>query len=337
MIISPKIIRDKTYLIKNIHKSKIKEKTNSISIWKLLYHLSTKREIFLMLLGISGSIISAISGPLMAYNFGGAINHFSDIKNMKEINLNSEKIYYFKERIDIIIKRYMILGIILFISNFLHAFGWQYSAFLQIHQLKNNYFSVIMRQEQEFQKIFNIIVALGISIMISWKLSIIILSVAPLTLFLSFYFTKVSKRTSKLSKEAYDKAGAIAEEIFYNIETIFSFSNFDYEFERFNTNIDKVFKIDKDKALKIGLCQSLMGLSSYLSFIIAIFFGKKIILENRINKIKSGLKVGDILVVILNMSSIVWSFIAITPNLKIIYDVSTSASDYFLLIKRNFG
>ena len=366
MIISPKIIRDKTYLIKNLHKSKIKEKTNSISIWKLLYHLSTKREIFLMLLGISGSIISAISGPLMAYNFGGAINHFSDIKNMKEINLNSEKIYYFKERIDIIIKRYMILGIILFISNFLHAFGWQYSAFLQIHQLKNNYFSVIMRQEQEYfdnnnsfelvtkvqtqlelielglgdklgfivQKIFNIIVALGISIMISWKLSIIILSVAPLTLFLSFYFTKVSKRTSKLSKEAYDKAGAIAEEIFYNIETIFSFSNFDYEFERFNTNIDKVFKIDKDKALKIGLCQSLMGLSSYLSFIIAIFFGKKIILENRINKIKSGLKVGDILVVILNMSSIVWSFIAITPNLKIIYDVSTSASDYFLLIKR---
>ena len=366
MIISPKIIRDKSNLIKNIGKSKKKEKKDSISIWKLLYHLSTKKEMFLMFLGTLGSIISAISGPIMAYNFGGAINHFSDLKNIDEIKLNSEEIKYFKERIDNIIKRYMTLGVFLFISNFLHAFGWQYSAFLQIHQLKNNYFSVIMRQEQEYfdnnnsfelvtkvqtqleqielglgdkfgfiiQKIFNIIVALSISIIISWKLSLIVLTVAPLTLFLAFYFTKVSKNASKISKEAYDKAGAIAEEIFYNIETIFSFVNFDYELERFNNNIDKVYKIDKDKALKIGLSQCLMGLSSYLSFIFAIFFGKSIILDNKISKIKNGLKVGDILIVILNMSSIVWSFIGITPNLKIIIDVSNSANDYFLLIKR---
>ena len=367
MIISASILRDKPLLTKNFKKSKQKKlKNNSISILRLLYHLSTKKELFLMALGILGSIISAISAPLMSYNFGGAINNFSDIKDIKKIDNKSEKINYFKSRIDIIIKRYLFLGGILFISNFFQAFGWQYSAFLQIHKLKENYFSILMIQEQAYfdkinsfelvtkvqnqleqielglgdkfgfiiQKIFNILNAIFISLIICWKLSFIILAVAPLTLISIIYFTKITKNASNISKKAYERAGGIAEEMLYNIETIYSFVNFDFEMERFNKNIDQVYKCDENKAFKISLSQSIMGLLSYLSFIVAIFFGKKIIIENKINKIKNGLKVGDVLVVILNMSSVIWSFIAIAPNLKIIIDVTTSSRDYFTLIKR---
>ena len=366
MIISAQAIRDKPLLVKNYKKSQNKLKNNSISIWKLLCHLSAKKEIFLMILGTFGSIISAISGPIMAYNFGGAINTFSEIINIKEIENESEKINYFLHKINIIINRYLILGGILFVSNFLQAFGWQYSAFLQIHKLKQNYFSAIMNQEQTYfdninsfelvtkvqnqleqielglgdkfgfiiQKIFNILTGIIISFLISWKLSAVTLTVAPLTLFSIIYFTKITKNASNISKKAYEKAGGIAEEMLYNIETVYSFVNFDFEMERFNKNIDKVYKCDEDKAFKVSLSQSLMGLLSYLSFIIAIFFGKKIIIENKINQIKNGLKVGDILVVILNMSAVVWSLIAILPNLKIIIDVTTSAQDYFILIGR---
>ena len=94
------------------------EKKRSISIWRLLYHLSTKKEVFLMLLGTLGSIISAISGPIMSYNFGGAINDFSDIQNLEEIDKNSEEIISFTNSVNAIIKRYLILGGILFMSNF---------------------------------------------------------------------------------------------------------------------------------------------------------------------------------------------------------------------------
>lgn len=342
------------------------ERMNSISIWKLLYHLSTKKEVFLMSLGLLGSIISSISGPILSYNFGGAINQFSFIKNNENFNSDSKEIKYFNIKIDIIVKRYIILGIILFLSNFLQAFGWQYSAFLQIHQLKYNYFSSIMRQDQSYfdnnnsfelvtkvqtqieqielglgdkfgyiiHKIFQILTGVTISFIINWRLSLIIISIAPLNLILIIYFTNVIKKASKMSKEEYKKAGAIAEELLYNIETIYSFVNFDFEIKRFNKNIDNVYKYDKDKALKSSLSQSLLGLSSYLSFIIAIFYGKYMILNNKKNRIKNGFKVGDILVVILNMGSVIWSFIAIAPNLKIIIDVTTSALDYFALIKR---
>ena len=56
--------------------------TKRLSIFKLLYHLSGKKELSLMLLGTLGSILSAISGPIMSYNFGGAINNFSDIQSV---------------------------------------------------------------------------------------------------------------------------------------------------------------------------------------------------------------------------------------------------------------
>ena len=368
MIISPKITKDKDLIVKKYFKKSIISSNNHISIWKLLYHLSSRKEIFFMTLGALGSIISAISGPLMSYNFGGAINNFSDIKDIEssEINLEKTKLKNFSIKIDIIIKRYLILGIILFISNFFHAFGWQYSAFFQIHNLKQNYFSIIMRQEQEyfdknnsfelvtkvqnqleqielglgekfgyiFQKFFHILVGISISLLISWRLTLIILAVFPITLFLIIYFTKISKRASIISKKAYQKAGGIAEEMLYNIETIYSFANFEFELERFNKNIDIVFKCDEDKAFKASLSKSLMGLSCYIAFVIAIFFGKKLIVKDKIYEEENGLKVGDILIVILNMSSVVWSFIAIAPNLKIIIDVTTSAYDYFSLRER---
>ena len=184
------------------------------------------------------------------------------------------------------------------------------------------------------QKIFNVITGFSISFLVSWKLSLIVLCVESLTLFLIFYFTKVLKDASKISKKAYQKAGGIAEEMLYNIQTIYSFVNLDFETERFNRNIDEVFKCDKDKALKAGLSQSIMGLSSYISFTVAIFFGKKIIINNIKNNIENGLKVGDILVVILSMSTAVWSFRSIAPNLKIIIDAATSSGDYFNLLDR---
>ena len=134
MNIPKKFNKKDYYLIRDfrkLKKSKKSRKNRSISIFKLLYHLSTKKEIILMIIGTIGSIISAISGPVMSYNFGKAINNFCDIKNLKKININSKAIKLFTSRIDATIKRYLILGCILFVSNFLQAFGWQYSAFLQ--------------------------------------------------------------------------------------------------------------------------------------------------------------------------------------------------------------
>ena len=192
-------------------KDKEKDKKEA-SLFKLIYHLSGKTEIFLIIIGTIGSIISAISGPIMSYTFGGAINDFSDIQDLDK---NSEdyqkKIDDFVENVKSVYIRYLILGTILFISNFMQAFGWQYSAFRQIHKLKENYFTLIMNQEQAYfdnnnsfelvtkvqtqleqielglgdkfgfviQKIFTVISGIAISFIVNWKLSLIVLTIAP--------------------------------------------------------------------------------------------------------------------------------------------------------------
>ena len=346
---------------------KVKRKDKSVSICKLIYHLSGPKEKFLIFLGTIGSIVSAISGPIMSYTFGGAINDFSDIQDLTKDDINYQtKLDEFTSNIKGVYTRYLILGSILFCSNFLQQFSWQYSAFLQIYKLKQNYFNLILSQEQAYfdrcnsfelvtkvqtqleqielglgekfgfviQKIFTVISGIAISFIVNWKLSLIVLTVAPLTIFLIFYFTSSLKKSSKITKDAYEKAGGIAEEILYNIQTILSFGNFEFEKKRFNLNIDAVFNCDKNKAYKYGISQSLMGLSTYIAFTIAIFYGKKLISDNEQNEDGEVFKVGDMLIVILNTNTAVWSFTTIAPNIKIIIDALNSASDYFNLLTR---
>ena len=345
----------------------IKPKNKSVSICKLIYHLSGPKEKFLLFLGTIGSIVSAISGPIMSYTFGGAINDFSDIQDLSKDDINYQtKIDEFVTNIKGVYTRYLILGSILFCSNFLQQFSWQYSAFLQIYKLKENYFTLILSQEQAYfdksnsfelvtkvqtqleqielgfgekfgfviQKIFTVISGIGLSFIVNWKLSLIVLTVAPVTIFSIFYFTSSLKKSSQITKDAYEKAGGIAEEILYNIQTILSFGNFEFEKNRFNLKINEVFRCDKDKAYKYGISQSLMGLSTYIAFTVAIFYGKKLILDNTSNENGEIFKVGDMLVVILNTNTAVWSFTTIAPNIKIIIDAKNSAFDYFNLLTR---
>ena len=358
----------KLYIDEDIKTNKSKSKKNeSASVCKLIYHLSGKTEVFLIILGTIGSIISAVSGPIMSYTFGGAINDFSDIQDLDKSDPNYQiKLDEFVKNVKGVYTRYLILGTILFISNFFQAFGWQYSAFRQIHKLKENYFTLIISQEQAYfdnnnsfelvtkvqtqleqielglgdkfgfviQKAFTVISGIVISFIVNWKLSLIVLTVAPLTLFLIFYFTASLKTSSKITKQSYEKAGGIAEEVLYNIQTICSFGNFEFEKKRFNINIDNVFKCEKQKAFKYGFSQSIMGLSTYIAFTVAIFYGKKLISQNEENISGEQFKVGDMLTVILNMNTAVWSFTTIAPNLKIIIDAINSASDYFILLYR---
>ena len=342
-------------------------KKNSAGVCKLIYHLSGSKEKLLIFLGTIGSIVSAISGPIMSYTFGGAINDFSDIQDLSENDPNYQaKLDEFVINIREVYTRYLVLGAILFCSNFLQMFSWQYSAFLQIYKLKENYFTLIMSQEQAYfdncnsfelvtkvqtqlenielglgekfgfviQKIFTVISGISISFIVNWKLSLIVLTVAPITIFLILYFTSSLKKSSKIIKEAYEKAGGIAEEILYNIQTIYSFGNYEYEKNRFNLNIDAVFNCDKNKAIKYGISQSLMGLSTYIAFTVAIFYGKKLMIDNAENDGNDIFKVGDMLTVILNTNTAVWSFTMIAPNIKIIIDATYSANDYFDLLER---
>ena len=235
----------------------------SISIFKLICHLSGKLEIFLMIIGTFSSLFSGCQYSLWGFIFGDTINKLTnviDLDNLpdKEYENEIEKI---ESSINKMVFYFIILSVATFISNFLMVFIWGYSAMRQIHRMKINYFKLILEQEQSWfdknntfefttkvqSQLEQIEMGLGdkfsqiilmftevlsgflVGFLTSWKLTLILCSTFPIIIIsisISDYF---AEKILIKSKELMEKAGGISEELLYNIKTVTSFCNFDYE------------------------------------------------------------------------------------------------------------
>ena len=82
--------------------------------------------------------------------------------------------------------------------------------------------------------ISQLISGLVIALTTSWKLTLVMICVAPFIVGTVLVLVTALKKGIILSRKTYEKAGGIAEEVLYNIKTVASFANFDYETKRFN-------------------------------------------------------------------------------------------------------
>ena len=118
--------------------------------FRLYYHISGKFEIFLMITGAIFTIGAGCTGALISVLLGDTINDFSstaEIENLPEIEY--KKIMdNIEPSINKMVKKYLIIGALLFICNFCMMFFWAYSSLRQMHWMKINYFYLILRQEQ---------------------------------------------------------------------------------------------------------------------------------------------------------------------------------------------
>ena len=344
----------------------------NISPIKLYCHLSSSTEILLMFFGIIGSCGAGIAGPLMSYLFGDMINSFTSTQSLSESGEVQYQYYYifmneFQKTIDKMVKKFLYIGTGMFVANFLSQFMWAYSSLRQIHNLKESYFATILKQEQgwfdennayEFatkvqaqleqielgvgdkfgqilQMVTQVIAGLIVAFTTSWKLTLIMLCVSPAILACIFFLVTALKKTIVLARKTYEIAGGIAEEMLYNIKTVASFANFDFEIKRFSEYIDKVHQYDKEKAFKLGISIAGILFFIFFTFVVAILYGKKLIINEEINS-NSGepFKSGDVLTVIFATLMAIMSFGGIAPNIKIIQESAMASSDYFTLYER---
>ena len=343
-----------------------------ISPMKLYCHLSTSTEVILMIFGMIGSCGSGIAGPLMSYLFGDMINSFTDTQGMSSEGEVEYQQYYifmneFQKTIDKMVRKFLYIGAGMFVANFLSQFMWAYSSLRQIHNLKESYFATILKQEQgwfdennayEFatkvqaqleqielgvgdkfgqvlQMVTQVIAGLIVAFTTSWKLTLIMLCVSPAILACICFLVTALKKTIILARKTYEIAGGIAEEMLYNIKTVASFANFDFEKKRFGEYIDKVHEYDKEKAFKLGISISGVLFFIFFTFVVAILYGKKLIINEEINS-NSGepFKSGDVLTVIFATLMAIMSIGGIAPNIKIIQESALASSDYFTLYER---
>ena len=102
----------------------------NISMFRLYCHLSNTTEVLLMTIGAIGGIASGVAGPLMSFLFG-------------EVNIDS-----MEDIVNDMVRRFLYIGIGMFIAEFLNNCFWNLAGLRQIYHMKEKYFALILKQEQ---------------------------------------------------------------------------------------------------------------------------------------------------------------------------------------------
>ena len=282
-------------------------------------------------------------------------------------NQAKEMFNKFDDNVDDLVKKLLIIGACMFIAFGFEKFLWCYVGMRQMHHLKEKYFAVILRQEQgwfdannayEFstkvqaqfeqitlgvgekfgltlQSIAQVIVGLIIAFAKSWLLTLVMLAISP-TIFACVLFLVCSLKKPMIgSRKTYEKAGGAAEEMLYNIKTVASFSNFEYEINRFNKMIDIVHYFDRQKALGLGISIGGILFFIYLTFFVALLYTRKLIGHEVWNdNSNSPFTLGDTVTVVFSTLVAILSIGITAPNIKIIQESAIASSDYFTLYER---
>ena len=320
-----------------------------------------------MLIALIGSIGSGISMPLQAYI---STELFSDIGNTSEniytnmdsntINENIEKVFNRQ------IKKLLTFGSISFVCTFLSVTFWNLVAQRDIHNFKYKYFSLLLKQEQgwfdknnafEFatkvqtqlekvesgmgDQLGNILTGLIqcisgflFAFITSWKLTLAMISVCPIIIGIYIIISCYMSKRMILSRKAFENAGGIAEEILYNIKTVASFANFDFEKQRYNEKIEESFQLKLKIIFIFSLGLGFIIFCLNCSLFISLMYGRSLVGKEYNSNMGRNFTGGDVINVSFCTLMGIMSIASFAPNIKNIQESCTAAIDYFKLLER---
>jgi len=253
------------------------------------------------------------------------------------------------------------------LTSGLMVFSWTMAGKRLVTRLKQEYFNVILKQEQawfdqvnahEFatkvevqtkiiesglgNKVGNSIYSLSTCLMAfvlgfitSWKLSLVLISTIPFLAIGGYLLSNLMINEDQMNREFFEKAGGVAEEIFYYIKTVVSFGNFRFEIDRF-VKLLRESKLAGIKAgLKIAIIFGITNLFMFGSFSLAFWYGSRCIINGDINwNTGKPFSAGDVLTVIFSIVFGSFSLGNASPNFSAISKACQAASELFTLLDR---
>ena len=335
-----------------------------ISLFQIYKHLAEPIDYLFLVLAIIGSVGAGLAMPIMAYI---STDLFSDVGNTSEFTGDIETLMEtVKSAFNLQIKRFLVLGAITFVCNFLSICFWTLMGSRMCHRLKRQYFRVILSQEQgwfdannafEFatkvqaqleqvemgigekfgqvlQMASQCISAFVIAFVLSWQVCLIMLCVFPLIIVDIIFLLNALRTGIIMGRKTWEKAGGLAEEMLYNIKTVTSFANFEFETRRFNEKVELCYQLDLGTVFRLATCNGILIFLLNTSFVIAILYGRTLV-GKRINKNKGRDFTGpDIISGAFSTLMGIMGIGLTAPNIKIIQESCTASSDYFTLYER---
>jgi ABC-type multidrug transport system fused ATPase/permease subunit len=151
---------------------------------------------------------------------------------------------------------------------------------------------------------------------------------------ITFFLTRNLRKGIIIGRKIWENAGGIAKEMLYNIKTVASFANFEYELQRFYEKVEIVWMIDLMNAFKLGLINGIIVFLLFLDLFLCFIYGRTLIKKDYNAPKGRDLSRPDVfasgLCTLIGLSSIN----IIGPNIKVIQESCAAASDYFNLLNR---
>lgn len=128
------------------------------------------------------------------------------------------------------------------------------------------------------------VLSLGNAFWHGWKLTLVILSSAPVLAIATGIVAGIQSRLTSTEQTSYAKSGNVAEEAFNNIRTVMAFNGTKKEIERYVDGLSEARVAGKKRGAISGLGLGLMWLIIYASYALAFWYGSKLIIEGRSEK-----------------------------------------------------
>jgi ATP-binding cassette subfamily B (MDR/TAP) protein 1 len=146
---------------------------------------------------------------------------------------------------------------------------------------------------------------------------------------------KAMQQGSSMNREAYEKSGGIAEEVLYQIRTVASFVNFDYEKDKYKHYITQSMIAGIKSGFKAGFGIGFIIFVVYCSYSLAVGYGSYLISNQVVNKNNNNVfGSGDVITVLFSIIFGCLSLGQATPNIRAMYEAVITSGEFFTLLKR---
>ena len=312
-------------------------------------------------------MVCGLANPVFSY-LNATV--FSEVGNTSENrgSLSEEELMKLnlKETMNSNIKKQVMFGCIALVGGIVGYFFIGLFSTRCLYNFKKNYFRTILSQEQGWFDLCNVFefaskiqaqleyIELGLgeglcvilidifvaiaefifSFLGSWKLSLVVLCLAPVAIVMGLIYSKINLRGNTLVRKTWELAGGIGEEIFYNIRTVASFANFEYELQRFYEKVEISNRIELKTSLKLRLITASFLFLQGIVIFLTIIYGRTLVKKD-FNSFKGrDLTGGDVTLTFSNMVGFLTFIMMFSLHVQFIELGLEASSDYFSLYER---
>ncbi len=326
-----------------------------ISIFKAYYTFCTKKLFLCLILGILGSIGGGITSQLLEYFTGELISKLNDNTSNKDMIIHNVK------KICVI---YLIIAFVSFSCGYLQICLFTYVSKEISNKYKIEYYKIMINLEQNCYDLYKkstneicnqiiielesiegglgstmgnlinqsscVIFGIIFALTICWKLALVLICVFPMLILIQINLVSiVSKKTENL-KKINEKNSGYLEEILYNIKTVASFCNFDYEKNKYQNELEKCVTFTKKFGIKTSFSIAFLNLSMSLMFGMTFIVGGYLLYKKEKNGNKL-LDSGNIYSVLSLVTSAGFQLPEMANNIKRLIDCLTNLKNYYEL------